>query len=56
MQRLYDTYRLMRIFPGMAHPDDVRRLPGSFATYAIQFDRVERQIEAERENKRWSGG
>jgi len=45
----------MRIFPGLDHPDAVRRLPGTFVAYAIQFDRIERQIEVERENARWGG-
>jgi hypothetical protein len=50
---LYATYRLMRVFPGIDHPSGVRRLPGRFASWAIQFDALERQVEAEREAKRW---
>lgn len=44
----------MRMFPGIDHPDGVKRLPGSFVEWSIQIDQIERQIEAEREAKRWA--
>lgn len=53
--RHFTTYRLMRVFPGIDHPAGVNRLPASFAAWALQFDRIEREVEAEREANRWGG-
>lgn len=37
----------MKLFPGMRHPDDVAALPSDFAAWALQFARIESEVEQE---------
>lgn len=45
---LYRRYRLMRMFPGLNHPDQVREWPAEFIDWAFQFAAVETEASAAR--------
>lgn len=52
--RLLETYRLMKLF-GLQHPDQIKALPAALVDWAPQFDRIEREVQAEAEARQWGG-
>ena len=47
----YRTYRIMRLFPGMTHPDQAGELPLPFADEVLEYDRIEKEAQAERDEQ-----